>query len=248
MKKYEFTGETKKSWGSTVKRIVAVRDFSFVKKGDIGGWIKSEENLSHEGDCWVADEATVLANARVQGDAVISDTATMLGAARAYDRSRVADEACVSDEACVFNDALVSGGASIRGRVQVYDYAIVLGDTVVSGRSEIKGNACIIDAHSIVGQAKISGPIKMDGKFRIGGNANIQKQEDFVCISNVGSEKGTLSAYRAKDGGIEVTRGCFRGTPVEFREAVQKTHGDSKIAKEYLALMDFLTVRFASNE
>jgi hypothetical protein len=35
-------------------RIKAVRDFSDVKKGDIGGYVESEDNLSHEGDCWVS--------------------------------------------------------------------------------------------------------------------------------------------------------------------------------------------------
>ena len=51
-KKYEFTGEEKDFYcRSTVKRIRAVRDFGNVKKGDLGVWIESEKNLSHDGLC-----------------------------------------------------------------------------------------------------------------------------------------------------------------------------------------------------
>lgn len=42
MKKYEFTGETRKIGDITVKRIRAARDFAEVKKGDFGGWIEKE--------------------------------------------------------------------------------------------------------------------------------------------------------------------------------------------------------------
>ena len=49
-KKYEFTGETKvNDDGVTLHRIRALRDTWYCKKGDLGGWIEKEENLSHEG-------------------------------------------------------------------------------------------------------------------------------------------------------------------------------------------------------
>ena len=46
-KKYEFTG-VKITWdgGIVLKLIRAVKDFGFVKKGEMGGWIESEDNLS----------------------------------------------------------------------------------------------------------------------------------------------------------------------------------------------------------
>ena len=51
-KKYKFTKETVNHWGITLRRIVATRDFGDVKKGDVGGFIQAEGNLSHEGTCW----------------------------------------------------------------------------------------------------------------------------------------------------------------------------------------------------
>ena len=38
--------------------------FGNVKKGDLGGWIEKEDNLSQEGDCWVFGDAWVYGDAR----------------------------------------------------------------------------------------------------------------------------------------------------------------------------------------
>ena len=50
-------------------RIKALKDFRDVKKGTVGGYIESEQNLSQEGDAWVSGDARVSGNARVSGDA-----------------------------------------------------------------------------------------------------------------------------------------------------------------------------------
>ena len=60
MKKYEILMDKKNTIefeGRTLYRIRALRDFNDVKKGNIGGYIESESNLSQEGDCWVYDNA-----------------------------------------------------------------------------------------------------------------------------------------------------------------------------------------------
>ena len=74
-KKYILTNETiKVEDGSVLYRIRAVKDFGDVHKGDYGGWIKSESNLSQKDDCWVYNEARVSGNSRVYGYArVFSD-------------------------------------------------------------------------------------------------------------------------------------------------------------------------------
>ena len=75
MKKYEFTGETKRVelWNrtATLHRIKATVEFGFVKVGKLGGWIEKEENLSHEGKAWVCGDAEVWGNAKVCGDAEV---------------------------------------------------------------------------------------------------------------------------------------------------------------------------------
>lgn len=59
MKKYELAKETRIVGNHTLYRIRALRSFSDVKEGDLGGWIEKEENLPHEGNRWVFDKARV---------------------------------------------------------------------------------------------------------------------------------------------------------------------------------------------
>ena len=63
MKKYEFTSECKVYFGVTLRRIKSLIDFSDVKKGELGGFIEKEENLSHSGNAWVYGDANVSGNA-----------------------------------------------------------------------------------------------------------------------------------------------------------------------------------------
>ena len=71
MKKYKFNNETKKEGNIILHRVVALRDFSEIKAGDIGGWIEKEENLSPDGDAWVYSDAMVYGDAKVYDNAVI---------------------------------------------------------------------------------------------------------------------------------------------------------------------------------
>ena len=67
MKKYILTSETIEVGALTLHRVVALKDFADVKTGDFGGFVESEGNLSHDGDCWVYGEARVDGNAYVYG-------------------------------------------------------------------------------------------------------------------------------------------------------------------------------------
>ena len=112
-KKYEFTGETKKFSGRTLKRIKRISD------GVIGGWIESEENLSHEGWCFIYDEAIVYGEAEVYGEARVC------GKAIVYGKARVCGEAEVYDEARVCGKAEVCGKARVCGKAKVGSFKIL---------------------------------------------------------------------------------------------------------------------------
>ena len=60
-------------------RIRALRSFGKVKEGDLGGYIESEINLSHEGNCWVFDEAYIYKGLRVSGEAQVFKDYKVLG-------------------------------------------------------------------------------------------------------------------------------------------------------------------------
>ena len=156
--KYELTDETIDVSGTTLHRIKALKDFGNVKKGELGGYVESEYNLSQIGNCWV------YGNARVCGDA----------------------------ELC--------GNAKVYGNAWVY------------GNAELCGNA------------------------RVYGNA------DYITIKGLGSRDTTIFKTRNED--VVVRCGCFYGTLTEFVNEVGITHGDSKYAKEYLALVELAKIHF----
>ena len=80
--KYELTDEIKYVAEYELYGIRALRDFSDVKAGDFGGYIRKEDNLSHEGNCWVYDDAYVFGSAVVCGNAAISENSWISGTSR----------------------------------------------------------------------------------------------------------------------------------------------------------------------
>ena len=98
MKKYEFTGEMIEKFGVTLRRIRALKDVKHGKnviaiKGETGGWIAEEKNLSQDGNAWVYGNARVYGNAQVSGNALV------------YGNARVYGDAWVSGNAWVSGDA-----------------------------------------------------------------------------------------------------------------------------------------------
>ena len=159
MKKFELTAEfVTNVFGKKLFRIKALVAFGYVEKGELGGFIEKEDNLSHSGNAWVYGDACVSGNARV------------------------------SDNAQVYGNALVSGDAQVYGNA---DYAVVTG---------------------------------FGHCFR------------------------ATTFFRCKDKILRVQCGCFYGDLAQFREIVKKTHGDSKYAKEYLAIADLMELHFSDEE
>ena len=118
-KKYKLTEETINVANRTLYRIKALKDFSDVKKGDKGGFVENEENLSQSGDCWVYENAKVYGNAEV------------------YDDAKVYGNAWVFDNAKVFEDAEVYGIAEVCNNAKVFGNAWVFGNAEICGKAEI---------------------------------------------------------------------------------------------------------------
>lgn len=174
MKKFELTAEfVTNVFGKKLFRIKALVAFGNIEKGELGGFIEKEDNLSHAGNAWVSGNAQVSGNAWVSGDAQVS------------------------------GDALVFGNAQVSGNAQVF------GNAQVSGDAQVFGNA------------------------------------DYAVVAGFGRYFRTTTFFRCKDKILRVQCGCFYGDLAQFREIVKKTHGDSKYAKEYLAIADLMELHFS---
>ena len=214
MKKYELTDDSITFMGRKLFKIRAIRSFNDVAVGDLGGYIEKEENLSHDNDAWISD------NARISGNARISD------------KAHIYDHADISGDACIYGNAHISGNAhiydhvNISGNAHIYDHADIYGDARISGNACIFGNTCSYD------------------NISISDNAHISDDADYLYLKGLGSENRNTTFFKCKDGHIHVSCGCFSGSIQEFETKVKKTHGDSKYAKEYLACIEVVKIHF----
>lgn len=134
-KKYKLTNEHIMVNGIKLYRIKALRDFPGVGEGIVGGFVESEDNLSHMGSSWVYDNAMVLGNAHVSDDAIIC------GKALVCDASGVGGHAAICDKAKICNNAKIFGRAIIIRNSVVSDYARISGSFWLSGSSRIMGDS-----------------------------------------------------------------------------------------------------------
>ena len=136
--KYEFTGETTTLFNGTVlHRIRALKDFSEICKGDLGGWIESEKNLSQNGNAWVYDNARVYGNAEVSGNAWVSGDAGVYGNAKVYNNAEVSGNAEVYDNAEVSDNAEIYGDAEVSGNAEIKKITDVLTISPIGSRNDI---------------------------------------------------------------------------------------------------------------
>ena len=138
-KKYELIPSDKEG----LYRIKALKDFNDVKKGDIGGYIQSENNLSQLGDCWIYDNAIVCGNARVCDDAIVRDDARVFANAQIYGNAKVCDNAQIYGNAYLHNNVKVCGDAKVNGNAKVNINAEVNGNARIWGNAEVSGDAII---------------------------------------------------------------------------------------------------------
>ncbi|MXV35755.1 MULTISPECIES: hypothetical protein [unclassified Saccharibacter] len=100
-KKYELlTDDTVTDFGETLFRIKALRDIPEfdVSKGELGGYIACEDNLSHQGNAWVSGDAWVFDDAAVSDDAKVSGNAQVFGDAKVFGNARVSGNAWIPSQ------------------------------------------------------------------------------------------------------------------------------------------------------
>lgn len=122
-KKYELTDSTIEYDEKTLYQIKALKDFADVKAGDLGGYIEKEDNLSHEGNCWIFDNAKVYENAKVYGNAKIYENATVGGEAKVFGNVKVYDKAKIYDKAEIFTDIEIGGETEVKGNEKLFNHS-----------------------------------------------------------------------------------------------------------------------------
>lgn len=153
MKKYELVPVNDDTpYKNANFRIRALKDFTLrdgnsVYKGELGGIVSSEKNLSQEGNCWIEKGSAATFNARVSGDALVKAFSTVSDSAIIADKAIVA-RAIIKGNARILDMATVSGGSLIKDEVVVrncshVDGSIISGSAKILGHAKVKNDSCI---------------------------------------------------------------------------------------------------------
>ena len=81
------------------------------------------------------------------------------------------------------------------------------------------------------------------GGADLGDLGKIQSSSDILIVGVIGSRNGYTTIFHT-DKGIFVQCGCFKGTLGEFEAKVKETHQGNKHERDYLALIEFVKVKF----
>lgn len=210
-KKYKLTDETIEIEGHILHRIEALRDFGYVNLGELGGYVESENNLRHGGNCWIYNDAKVFGCAEVSSDAEVRDNAEVSG------------NAIVQDSARIFGHSKVYGTAIVCSHAMVYDNAVVHDKALVLGYSRVYGDAVVCGAAVVYGDALI------------GSNAKVESTPDYIVFKNWWSS-GRFFTWTRSDNMWRV--GCFCGTGEEL---IAKAYKDSELSgREYTRIVEYV--------
>lgn len=152
--------------------IKALKDFQLmtgkiIKKGDFGGRVDGEHNLSQEGNCWISCYAKAIGDSRVLDDAVLKDRSM------AYGNSKISGNAVMKDHSVAYGNVTVSGNAVMEDFSRAFDNSTISGDTVMKGDSKAYGYS------TVSGNAVMKDYSCADGNSIITGNALLQADQ---CI------------------------------------------------------------------
>lgn len=183
-KKYKLTREFIIYEDIILYRIQALKSFGKVKKEQKGGFVESEKNLSHLGNCWVFDNARIYNEAIVLDDAEVYNDAQVLKNAKIYEQATIAENATITDNVMVGEQAsirkyrTISGYAHIRnkGHEELYSY-ITIGPIRDIGFITFEKVSKIINAD------RFSGTIKEFEKM-IKEQTKFTEKSDYFDIAN----------------------------------------------------------------
>ena len=200
-RKYEMSeSDTVAVCGHVLHRIIALKDFSDIKKGDLGGYIQSENNLSHHGNCWVYDDAKVLKDAKVIDDASIHDCAVMTDSAEIRDSARmdknslacnhalITGNSYITDSAEICGEAMLKDTATAEDECSILDMAIVSDGAVIRNTATVRGESKVYGGAVVYGNAIIRGCARIHGDAVIFNNAicgtfaNITRCNDYIIV------------------------------------------------------------------
>lgn len=210
-------------------RVQALRDFGNVKRGDIGGWIRDERCLAHDGLCWAGGNTIIADHAFVSENAVIDDNVIMDEESHVFGNARVTENVYMTERCFVYDDAFITGSTRISGSPSIYGNAIVNccghrkhQNYVDSYANMIDRDFHITDMVRVSGHAVITGNPRLRGKavvFFDGECSGSATLEDNAIIIGGGIVRGNATV-----GGDSLIMGTVEGN-IKIHQSITIHHG-----------------------
>ncbi|MEG9498423.1 hypothetical protein [Mannheimia indoligenes] len=187
MKKYCLIESNQEYHGQKLYQIQALRDFTAIegieiKQGDLGGFVSGEHNLSHQGNCWIANQAKVLGQAFVSENAFVRGFCVLCDQVQVFGNAQVI-RGYICGKVQIYDNAFVGVKGWIAGQGQIFGNASISGkDTTILGNIKIFDNAII--GGSLIGTIHLQGNINIAGNARIEANCNL-KGDTLIQSKNI---------------------------------------------------------------
>lgn len=219
--------------GHTLYRIKLLKAVCNISPGILGGFIESEDNLSQEGDCWVAEEAAVY------GHSIVIENAWVGGSARIHGHSIIRENCLITGSPIIINSE-IKGDSIVRGEA-------IIENSVLQDCALVKGNAELYHANifgrSIVKDFAIVTNVAIKGNACISGKVCIKKDLDYTVIKNFWSS-GRIITYTRPNRMWRT--GCFFGTGEEL---IKKAYNDYKEkGDQFKLLVEYVEKAYALKE
>ena len=191
-RKFELTNITMEFKGRTLYRIRALKDFSDIEAGDLGGWVSSEDNLSQEGDCWIYNEAKCMDNARMCDNSTMHDYSKMYDYSIMRGNSEMYGHSEMFGYSEMYNYSIMHDNTIMYDYSEMHDHSRMYGDSILKDEEKLYGELIskvdkFIDISNPKGEI-VTGVLK-DGEvlFNVGNLSEINKEE-FLDILYNGNE------------------------------------------------------------
>ena len=228
-RKYELTDITMRYEGRTLYRIRALKDFADVKKGKLGGWVQTEDNLSQKGNCWIYNNAKCMDNARMYDNSIMFDRSEMHDNTIMYDYSRM------YGNSAMYGYSRMLDYTTMYGNSEMHDYSKMCDNSEMHEGSKMYNNSIISEHGEMWKNGVLDGDKNLYGKL-------VSKVDKFIDVIN--PRQGRIVTGVLKNGEILYNVGCQNEITKEtFIDRIYSENGgieENPHREEYLKIIDMI--------
>ena len=228
-KKYELTDITMRCEGRILYRIRALKDFADVKKGKLGGWVETEDNLSQKGNCWIYNNAKCMDNARMYDNSTMFDRSEMHNNSVMYDYSRM------YGNSAMYGYSRMLDYTTMYGNSEMHDYSKMCDNSEMHEGSKMYNNSIISEHGEMWKNGVLDGDKNLYGKL-------VSKVDKFIDVIN--PRQGRIVTGILKNGEILYNVGCQNEITKEtFIDRIYSENGgieENPHREEYLKIIDMI--------